>query len=573
MKNSLFLFLLILLPLQLVFGQRKNDQQQMFLRAKSLYQQEQWSQAMEAFRELAAVQKNNSFAEYASFYYALSALNAGKTAEAKAMLQQIRRKFAGWDQQDEVSYWLAKAYLEEETYDKALEIIESIPDRRVKSDAEEMATHYLVGEQDIEGLKNLLAKNPNAAYLAEVLAAKISRQAVGQQDRDYLEQLVRRYNIDEEVLRKPEIGRSRMQEEYHVAALLPFLLEDMQPETNLHDRYFVLDLYEGMKIAREELQKKGINITLHAFDTRRDSLVTRSLLNTPEMKKIDLMVGPLFPGPSKVAADLAYAQGINMVNPLSVNPEVIQGNPYSFLFKPSLITQGRKAAEFAAKNFTDSVAVIIYGPKERDSIMAHSYKKTIEEKGFRVQRMAMIPAGEENRVKKLLLADEKDEEAMKEGGRLHKENLGHVFVASEDELIVANALSALMARGGDLPMIGHEGWLRKNFISYDQLERLGVYFVAPEYIDYASKSFTDFRQQYIERVNNMPSRFAYIGYDLLMFFGEMMHQYGDLFQNKMQEEPFKKGMLCAGFSYNNSNDNQCVPVVKFRDSALEVVYQ
>lgn len=573
MKKSIFLLLLILLPLQLVFGQAKKDQQQMFLRAKSLYQQEQWSQAMHAFRELAAVQKNNSFAEYASFYYALSALNAGKTSEAKAMLQQIRRKFAGWEQQEEVSYWLAKAYLEEGSYAQAMEIIESIRDRRVKSDAEEMATRYLSREQGIDRLKKLLAENPSAAYLAELLAAKVSRQAVGQQDRAYLEQLVRRYDIDEEVLSKPEVGPSRMQEEYHVAALLPFLLEDMNAESNLHDRYFVLDLYEGMKIAQEDLKKKGINISLHAFDTRRDSIATRRLLNTAEMKKIDLMVGPLFPGPSKVAADVAFAQGINMVNPLSVNPEVIQENPYSFLFKPSLITQGKKAAEFAAKNFSDSLALIIYGPKERDSILAYSYKQTIEEAGFQVRKMAMIPVGEESRVKKLLLGEEGDEDILKEGGRLHRENLGHVFVASEDELIVANALSALTARGGDLPMIGQEGWLRKSFISYDQLERLGVYFVAPEYIDYASESFTDFRKQYMEKVNNMPSRFAYIGYDLLMFFGDMMHQYGDLFQNKMQREPFKKGMLCAGFSYTNSNDNQCVPVVKFRDSALEIVYQ
>ncbi len=36
---------------------------------------------------------------------------------------------------------------------------------------------------------------------------------------------------------------------------------------------------------------------------------------------------------------------------------------------------------------------------------------------------------------------------MKPGGRLHRKTFGHIFVASEDELIVANALSALMGRG------------------------------------------------------------------------------------------------------------------------------
>lgn len=428
-------------------------------------------------------------------------------------------------------------------------------------------------------LRNLLEENPDADYVAKVLARKMSRQPLPKQDEDYLRKLVRTYNIDEDELREPSLGKSQKKEEYHVAVMLPFLYNDLQPESNLHEQYFVLDLYEGMKIAQQELLEDSIRIQLHAYDTKRDSLTTRRLLNTPEMTKMDLLVGPLFPGPAKEASAFALEQGINMVNPLSMNPEVIRNNPYSFLFKPSLATQGQKAAEFAARTFPDSAAVIIYGPKERDSIMAFNYKQAIEKAGFRVRYIEKIPAGEESRIRKLLVADagaaaqNPSMNPMKDGGRLHKKNLGHVFVASEDELIVATALSALVSRGDQLPMIGHEAWLRKNFVSFDQLERLGVYFVAPEFIDYAGEGFVDFRRRYIEQVNHLPSRFAYIGYDLMMFFGRMMDEHGNLFQEEMDVQPFRKGILCTGFSFNGSNDNQCVPVVRFRDSALEIVYQ
>lgn len=578
MKNRVVLFLvLFILPLQLLFAQGKNDYQQMYLRAKNLYKQERWEQAREAFKDLSVRQKNNAFVEYASFYYALSALRSGQIDEAKAMLRQMQQRYSGWEKMEEVKYWLARVYLEEGAYKKAVEEIENISNRRVKADAEEMAAFFLAKEADIDRLRKLLKEKPEASYMARVLARKMSRQPLPKVDQAYLEQLVQNYQLQEDILTQTaDLGESEFKEEYHVAVLLPFLYQDMQPESNLHERYFVLDLYEGMKIAQQELLKDSIRIQLHAYDTKRDSLTTRRLLNSPEMGKMDLMVGPLFSGPSKVASAFALEQGINMVNPLSVNPDVIRNNPYTFLYKPSLATQGRKTARFAAKTFTDSAAVIIYGPKERDSIMAYNYKQEIEEAGFTVRAIEKIAAGEESSIRNLLVASEKGEmmmDPMEEGGRLHKETLGHVFVASEDELIVANALSALMSRGDKLPMIGHESWLRKNFVSFEQLERLGVYFVAPEYIDYTGQGYLDFRKKYIDQVNHLPGRFAYIGYDLMMYFGKMMNEHGNLFQEEMNRQPFRRGVLCTGFSFTGTNDNQCVPVVKFRDSALEIVYQ
>lgn len=580
MKNRIpFILLLLLLPLQLLFAQRKNDFQQQYLQAKNLYKQERWAEAKEAFRGLAAQQKNNSFAEYASFYYALSAIKAGDFSEARAMLRQIQQRFSGWEKMEEVKYWLAKVYLEEGAYQQALNEIESIGNRLARADAEEMASFYLGRSSDVKALRRLLEENPDANYVAKVLARKMSRQPLPKQDEDYLRKLVQTYNIKEDELRQPSLGESQKKDKYHVAVMLPFLYSDLEPESNLHEQYFVLDLYEGMKIAQKELLEDSIRIQLHAYDTRRDSVTTRRLLNAPEMAKMDLLVGPLFPGPAKDASAFALNQGINMVNPLSVNPEVIRNNPYSFLFKPSLATQGQKAAQFAARTFPDSAAVIIYGPKERDSIMAYNYKQAIEEAGFSVRYIEKVPTGEERKIRDLLVADAEavarnpSMNPMKKGGRLHKETLGHVFVASEDELIVATALSALVSRGDQLPMIGHEAWLRKNFVSFDQLERLGVYFVAPEFIDYAGEGFMDFRRRYIEEVNHLPSRFAYIGYDLMMFFGTMMYEHGTLFQEEMDGQPFRKGILCTGFSFSGSNDNQCVPVVRFRDSALEIVYQ
>ncbi|AHM59555.1 hypothetical protein D770_06460 [Flammeovirgaceae bacterium 311] len=553
-----------------LFAQQKNDAQQQYLRAKNLFQQEQWVQAMETFRQVAADPKASGFAPYASLYYSVSAIRAGRTNEARGMLRQIQQKYPDWDKQEEVTYWQARVLFEENNFEAAVAAIEKIRTRSVKGDAEEMALFHLQRGASIDQLKHILNQHQEARYVAQALARKISNQPIVSQDQQLLSQLVNRYKLDKDLVSKPVTGKSELKDSYNVAVMMPFLLESLQPEKNMRDIYFTLDIYEGMKLAKEDLEEEGIRINLYAYDTRRDSLTTVRFLRSPEMQGMDLLVGPLYPGPTKAALDFAFNRGVNLVNPISTNPEIIQNNPYAFLFKPSLETQGRKAADFAARTFQPPRALVIYGTKDRDTIMANAYRQELVKRGFTEIRMEKIRAGSEGSIRALLTSTQPED--MVPGGRLSSERLGHVFIASEDESIVANAMNAISSRKDRLAVLGHETWVKKNLVSNDQLERMGVYMMAPEYLDYGNPDFFTFRDKYLERVHSMPGRYAYLGYDLMMYFGRMMSRYGNLFQNEGSPEVYN-GVMCTGFNYQAYRDNQCVPIVQFRNSAPVIVYQ
>jgi ABC-type branched-subunit amino acid transport system substrate-binding protein/predicted negative regulator of RcsB-dependent stress response len=570
MRYTLLILAMCLLGTPLL-AQRKNDAQQQYLRGKTLFQQEQWLPAMEAFRQVAADPQASGFGPYASFYFAVSAIKAGRTDDAKAMLRQVQQKNSGWEKQDEVHYWLARVYFEEKNLEQAVAAVENVRDRAVKGDAVNMAHFYLQRDASIDQLKRLLNQYQKADYVADVLARKISRQPVVSQDQRLLSELISRYKLDKELISKPALGTSEMKQAYNVAVMMPFQLENLRPEKNMRDIYFPLDLYDGMKLAQEELAAEGININLHAYDTKKDSLTAVRILRSPEMQAIDLIVGPLYPGETRAALDYAFNQGVNLVNPVSTNPQIIQNNPYAFLFKPSLETQGRKAADFASRTFTPPQGLVIYGTKERDSILATTYKKEMESKGFRSIRMERIRPGDEGRIRNLVVSE--NQQDMQAGGRLSREALGHVFIASEDEIIVATAMNGLAARKDRLPIIGHESWIKKNLVSNDQLERLGVYLLAPEYMDYSNPNYFAFRDKYLERVHSMPGRYAYLGYDLMMYYGRLMHQYGNLFQESAQQEVYQKGIVCAGFDFQAHRDNQCVTIFQLRNFAPEIVYQ
>ena len=552
------------------------DVQQEYLRGKALFQQQNWTSAMQSFQRVAANTTNNPFAEYASFYFGVSALYAGRPEEAKAMFKQILVKYPSWNKKDEVYYWLARLYAGDQRWAEAFDQIDNIKNKAIATDAWKAMTSGMRRSTGVTELKLLNQRRPDNKQIAEVLAQKISQQPLMDQDQQLLSYLIKRHNLDEALLNVAELPNSEFKKTYRVAVMLPFMSENLKPEKNIRDLYFPLDLYEGIRLAVKNLAGEGVNIELSAYDTKKDSLTTLKLLNTTELKEADLVIGPLFPGPAQAAGEWALKNKVNIVNPLSVNPDYVKNNPFVYLYKPSLVTQANKAAEFSARTFESRNATIVYGDKERDSIMANAYFLKLKEFGFDNVKLLKLDKGEERAVRDNLTSD--NEEDYEEGGRLAPGTIGHIFVASEDRLVVSSTLSALTGRKNKVPLVGLGSWIMssksgESLVSYNQAERLGAYLLFPEYIDYSSPKFFEFREMYLNNVHAMPSQFAYQGYDLMMYFGKMLQKHGTIFQKGLAVEPFTAGSLCTGFQYSDKQDNQCVPVIFFRDSALEIAYQ
>ena len=109
------------------------DVQQEYLRGKALFQQQNWTSAMQSFQRVAANTTNNPFAEYASFYFGVSALYAGRPEEAKAMFKQILVKYPSWNKKDEVYYWLARLYAGDQRWAEAFDQIDNIKNKSRKN--------------------------------------------------------------------------------------------------------------------------------------------------------------------------------------------------------------------------------------------------------------------------------------------------------------------------------------------------------------------------------------------------------------------------------------------------------
>src|SRR5579872_3297524 len=149
-----------------------------FKKAKELYNDGNYSSAMDVFKGLMVYDRNNPYPEYACFYYALSAHRLGFSVVAKEMFVQTKKVYPQWDQLDEVNYWLAKIYLEQREYFHAWQLAKEIKDQSLKPDLDALKKISLSKVEDVEILKMLLEENPHDEIISFRLAKAIGKQVV-----------------------------------------------------------------------------------------------------------------------------------------------------------------------------------------------------------------------------------------------------------------------------------------------------------------------------------------------------------------------------------------------------------
>lgn len=568
MKFRLIIFLLVFTG-HLAWSQSDQDR---YLNGKELYRLEKYNLAMEAFEPLINQGSDNPFVEYASFFYALSAYHAGKLPMAKNMFLQIKSKFPRWNQLDEVNFWLGQIYFENRQFGLALTTLNDINSSQLEDPVRDMKMFFLDKIASVDSIYQIYQDYADDPAVGKVLADKIMEQPLVKRDMELIQQLVDKFNLNQDQYNIIRPDRSVKKDEYRIAVLLPFMYQSVA-STNATRKNFVYELYEGVKMARDQLVDQGVNIRLFAYDTKKDSSVTARLLQKEEMAGMDLIIGPVSSETIDVVNSFSYEHKINMFNPVSTNSKIIGNNPYSYLFLPTQETQARQTAEFMDSRVSSPRTLIYYGESQRDSLLAFNYSQALQDLGLRVNQMRQIDRSSAKSIFDFLTStntiitedmEEKDEYV------IARDSIGHIFVASDsdDGMIAANLISAIETRQENLPIVGSEDWLDYSFVIPEQLERLNVHLIAPSFFDLTSERYKQFRENYLSRTYTLPSRFSSLGYDMMMFLGNMLYEHGIYFQVAFDDIGFQPGTLLPGYRFDGFHDNQYVPIVHFKESEL-----
>lgn len=561
--------LLLVVGMPFAFGQVGSNTAALFEeryeRGKTLYEQGDYASALEAFRSLSRTEDGNPYPIYASFYFALSAFQQADYALAKNMLLQIKSKYPKWSKMSDVDYWLANTYFEMDDYAQALSMIKSLDQqkgttRSTLEDAQTMKAFYVSRLDDPERLRALLEDYPQDKEIATQLVKQLLTS--DSPDTALKDSLVQAFQIDEASFGVASQASSIKKDVYNVAAFLPFFYAKLTTENERVGNDFVVELYQSMRMAAADLQKEGVNVQLYAYDTERDYDATQRLLEKDEVKNMDVIIGPLFPGPFRAVSEFTQEHQIYMFNPVSTNPLVMQGNPFSYLSKPSLITEARHAAQFARDTLNRPVAIVVTDDTKQDTARVGAFIRTFRqgdpdrEVHLEVFRSFNVDAIEDF-VNTLVDYGERNEAAPPV-----------VYVASNNDLLITNTISAVVMAKAPLTLMGNDSWFDITSITYEQLEELDVHFLSPGYAEHRRRSVKNFEETYRKKYNVVPSKYAYAGYDALYYIGQMLQEYGTYFQEFYTDDKPVKSLLFAGYNYFEAQDNQIVPIIRFEDGVL-----
>jgi ABC-type branched-subunit amino acid transport system substrate-binding protein len=546
-----FFLLFFSVPL---FAQVDRAHQEKFNFAKTKLNEKNWDAARAAFRELMLTGNQHPFSEYAHYYSGVAAYHKGEHKEAAQLMRQVIDRYPDWHERDEAQYLLGMAEFENKNPGMALESLSRVENRSLRDKANQAKRYYLAGVSNLDELKKLYNQHPRDEVVAENLANRLFYAQQDPQHKALFDRVVREHRLESKFRNRPQAKES-----YNVAALLPFHYKELNTSAQSRNNQFVLDLYQGMLLAKEDLKDQGVNINLFAYDTEREPERLRRVLAQPEIKGMDLLVGPVYATGAPLVADFAARSRIVTVNPLSNNQSFAENNPYIILAEPSVETQARQAALFASKEFQQRKAIIIYEATPRDSLMAAEYRRVLRENGVETSLFRQIPKGGAPAIRALISATSLDQ-------------AGHLFISSADPSIGSAFISALAQKQAFLPIVTRGELLQNtSAITFEQWQRHQVHFIYPGYVNTDRPEVNEFSNRFAKVTNMVPSVYAYQGYDLMMHFGRALHTYGPNFQNDLKQAGYQQGATLGGYNYNNASDNQYVPIVRVLENQLRIV--
>lgn len=557
---------LVLLPLALLsLTAAAQGQLTRYRTGKTQLDQGHYAVAMQELEPLA--QPINHFAQApdAAYLYAVAAARLGQWAEAEQMLNLIRNQYPTYPNLGEALFLQGQVSFEQGDYDTALRTLGQLPAGQLTAEREAIQANYLSKLKDRATWQRLQKRYPQSKLVGRLYADFLLGNGSSDADHQQLEALVTQFKLDRShyaaLAPTPSSKAQVRKATYNIGVLLPFELQDNSWQTQRKNQ-FVTDLYAGLRLAQDSLQRAGHPVQLFAYDTGADTLTLKSVLALPELAGLDLLVGPVYKSGAKLLARYAREHQIICVNPLSQDADLLTDNPYHYLYAPSAATQGRLAAQFAASAFgLGRPAVLLHEDAKDDNDFAAAYQATYEAGGGHMLANKAFRPDDPTAFATALLG-------------VDLVTASHLVVASDNRRAGPAAFSALSAvPAATRPALLVPGaWLDNPSLEPSQLGGANVYYYHPKFFDRQQPGYRRFRQLYLAKQNLPPSVFASQGFELLLFFGNALQQYGPAFQGGLAAAPPLSGAVFEGLAYpGGAHDNQVVPLLKLSNLEPQLV--
>ncbi len=376
---------------------------------------------------------------------------------------------------------------------------------------------------------------------------------------------------------------------YHVALILPFQAEsttgklneianarDLYTANRVHfneDALISLDFYQGVTTALNE-GHDNIKLQVNVYDCGNSDSLTAELLKKPELKKMDFVIGAVSTPNSKLVAEFCKANKILNIQPFTPSKSLTTENQYHVKLAPTIDAHIDNLFQSILDSFPDA-NIIIYTPKNERSLplaqhydsLFRAYNKT-EQKKYNVSLLNtsdMQVNGRKTTLDELV--------------NHSKANI--LIITSYDEPFIQSTLRTVFEKSerANIIVYGLPTWLSGDVLRLDYINDLHTRISDAFWMDTVKEKGKDFMRNYTINYNSEPSRYAFLGYDVMSFMLQSVKNYGKDFLSQIITQRYTG----IGYKFDitrtmknedtiNYYENTHVNILKVEDYSLHKIW-
>ncbi len=368
---------------------------------------------------------------------------------------------------------------------------------------------------------------------------------------------------------------------YNVALMLPLYLEEID-SLNINDfddlrqiqkipSFHFVQMYEGVMLAVDSLEKMGLKINLYIYDVDQNITKTIRVLQDPVLINMDLIIGPLYSKSFTLAANFARLFKIKIVNPFAQRDEIISDNPYVYKVQPSIQEQTEQMKAYISENYSDSKIFLLRHNHYKGSDVIEEFYDTLNKiitDSVKVSTFYLNDLLAECSVRDTSLAEGEimdsiafegilyfkdtqgilpDTIAFKnsiteiiysrdsiygviENSSVKRKNI--IITFSNDKAFVTDILSRLniLRDTFDIQLIGLPQWDKLRDLDTEILVNLDFHTFSPSFIDYDNEGVQRFIENFRSKYKTEPKNLAYAGFDIAWYFLNSLMKFGNNFE-------------------------------------------
>ncbi len=303
------------------------------------------------------------------------------------------------------------------------------------------------------------------------------------------------------------------------------------------------EFYEGVLLALDDLKKQNVHVDLSVYDISPDSEALEQVLKiNPELKDMDMIIGPARSNDLSVVSDFAVKNQIKVIYPLSnVNPELAD-NPYIFQINtPDTLVFDRMTNEIVnqAEGY-NLLSIIPAGEDEYAAMFFEELRKKVFFNQFALNK--------DINYREYRISGKEDQTNLEALLDPLKKNI--VVVPTNEEVTISKIVPTLAGiskkRKINISLFGMTEWLRAQSIEPEDMFTLNAQLFTFFAFDYESSETERFIEKYRRWYHTEPhavssyfqnsssssgySRYGAWGYDVAYYFMLSMKQRGANFE-------------------------------------------